>query len=103
MLLQSHEGFLELLPALPDRWASGYVSGLRARGGFEVSIAWENSRWTEVTIRSHSGEHCVLQAPVGLHVVTKGRPVEAKRDDAAGLWRFETQRVGSYTLTPGDF
>ncbi|GGA42949.1 glycoside hydrolase family 95 protein [Paenibacillus physcomitrellae] len=103
MLLQSHEGFLELLPALPDCWASGYISGLRARSGFEVSIAWKDSRWTEVTIRSHSGERCVLQAPDGLRVVTEGQAVEAKREDAAGLWSFETQRGGCYTLTLGDF
>lgn len=58
MLLQSHAGCIDLLPSLPDAWASGGISGLRARGNFEVSIEWEKGRLVEAAIISGSGVDC---------------------------------------------
>ena len=55
MLLQSHDGVLHVLPALPDRWADGKVTGLVARGGYVVDVEWKDCRVTDMKIYSRSG------------------------------------------------
>lgn len=66
MLLQSHDGFVYLLPALPDAWKNGEVSGLKARGGFEVSMAWKDNNIQKVTVRSENGGNLRIRSAVPL-------------------------------------
>ena len=61
MLLQSHMGFIHILPALPDAWEEGSITGLCAKGGFEVDIVWKEGQPQEITIHSKSGERCNLR------------------------------------------
>jgi alpha-L-fucosidase 2 len=61
LLLQSHAGFIQLLPALPSAWSKGRVSGLRARGGFEVALTWDEGKLSEATVVSLAGETCTLR------------------------------------------
>ncbi|BET68537.1 glycoside hydrolase family 95 protein [Opitutales bacterium ASA1] len=61
MLLQTHTGEIELLPALPAAWPTGSVRGLRARGGFEVDLAWADGKLAHVDVRSTLGGEALLR------------------------------------------
>lgn len=81
MLVQSHANEIQLLPSLPEEWPTGSVTGIRARGGFEVDVRWNDGCLTRAVIRSHSGLPC--------RVVCGGES-----------WEFETTAGGSYPLAP---
>jgi alpha-L-fucosidase 2 len=63
MLLQTQNGFIDILPALPDEWKNGKISGLKTYGGFEVNIRWENNKAKEVVIKSRLGGNCRIRVP----------------------------------------
>jgi alpha-L-fucosidase 2 len=82
MLLQSHDGEIQILPALPDAWRDGYVKGLRARGGFEVDISWRDGKVQLVKIRSKLGGNCRLRVSDPIAAKKPGTLREAKGANA---------------------
>jgi alpha-L-fucosidase 2 len=100
MFVQSQNGDLILLPALPTALTNGSVSGLCARGGFEVrDLTWMNGQFTGATIISKAGNTCNLRSrwPV---VVKLGNSVVNAPMVLPGLYQFTTVVGSNYTVTP---
>ena len=99
MLVQSHQGYLHLLPALPQAWPSGSVSGLRARGGFEVSIDWQNDQLVQAEIISHKGQTCAVRTDIPVQVWQDKKLLSTVALDSLVV-EFKTQAGQRYDLKP---
>lgn len=95
MLLQSHDGLLNFLPAIPDDWQSGEIKGLKARGGFEVDITWKNKKITKLTIQSSLGGNCKIKTPNALKLEGKSKLITGNDKT---VFDFMTVKGGKYTL-----
>ena len=73
MLVQSHTGEIQLLPALPSSWRNGHVTGLRARGGFEVAIQWQDGQLQAATIISHLDNPLTFQTAERYQITREGK------------------------------
>ncbi len=98
MLMQSHDGFIKLLPALPDEWSEGEFKGLCARGGFELDFSWQNKTVTKLNILSKAGEVCRIEFKPGMKISSNGKKV-AFNKLANGLIEFNTVKGAVYLVS----
>ncbi len=88
MLLQSHDGAVHVLPALPDAWPSGFFSGLMARGGFELAAEWNEGKVTRLAVHSMLGGNLRLRTYDRLRLEGRGKPKEAKGKNPNPFYRL---------------
>lgn len=92
MLMQSHCGFIELLPALPSNWSKGKIKGLVARGNFTVNIEWHNGKLTNAEITSNAGGKCKLY--YGKSEFSVQNVCESEK----GFAEFDTEKGKTYVI-----
>jgi len=97
MLVHSHEGIIDLLPALPDEWDHGKFSGVCVRGGFTLSFSWENSRIIELEVLSKAGEKCRINTGSDCRVYHNDKSIRLKKYKD-GTVEFETTKNGKYNF-----
>jgi alpha-L-fucosidase 2 len=97
MLMQSHDGFIKLLPALPDDWQTGTFKGVCARGAFELDYTWKNKQVTQLKITSKAGEMCRIEAKPNVKISNNGKAITFNKL-AGGNIEFKTIKGEVYIV-----
>lgn len=99
MLIQSHEKYIRILPALPDNWHEGEISGIMARGNFEFKLIWKDGKLKEGTVKSNLGGKCSLKYDGKIILVydEKGNDVETEFED--GITSFISEKGKTYKFS----
>ncbi len=99
MLVQSHEGMIGLLPALPGEWKDGEFKGVCTRGAFELAMKWKNGQVSNAVILSRQGQLCRVLVRGPMTVTVNGKKVHT-RITKDGFLEFPTEKGQHYTLQP---
>jgi len=97
MLLQSQDGWIRLLPALPMVWNEGSFSGVCTRGAFELDYSWKDGKVTQLNIKSKAGETCRIEWKPGLKITSNGKTVPYKKE-SNGVVAFQTSKDSVYRI-----
>jgi alpha-L-fucosidase 2 len=97
LLIQSHTGSIDLLPCLPKEFKTGKVTGLRARGGFEIDIDWSGGNLVSAVVKSLNGQKCTIRATVPFSV--KGIGSTSGKDDYGYVLSFDSEKGRSYSIS----
>ena len=101
MLVQSHLGYIDFIPAISSEWSDGKVEGLLAEGNFEIGIEWKNSQVKEATIKAKYAGECSFKSPFKGKTVrvvdSKGNNVELT-EQTRGIYTFNAKANETYTV-----
>jgi alpha-L-fucosidase 2 len=97
MLMQSHEDGIYFLPALPKQWRDGFLSGIRARGGFTVDMKWQQGKMQNATIRALSSGNCRIITQQKI-IVTDKNGKKCNLKNANGIYEFNTIKNTRYLV-----
>lgn len=99
MLLQSHESYIRILPALPSSWHEGEISGIMARGNFEFSLKWTNGKLKLGSVKSKLGGKCSLKYDGKIMLISDADDKEIETEFSDGVTSFETEKGKVYRFS----
>jgi alpha-L-fucosidase 2 len=97
MLMQSHAGYIELLPALPAAWSCGSVSGLRAKGGYTVDMEWKDGKLLKASLKPAYDRTCRLRTQSPVAVFADGKKTQCA-PAVDGVIAFEAEAGKTYRI-----